>query len=177
MVLVFQVLGFLAGGVVLTRVLTVDSSKLDRLPLVGVGLAVALVAVVRFSDHVWQIGSGLPGSTRNASAASSFAAQHAADPGANNAFLAWARKEMLTVTARGRGTYYLEPAMVLKEPELWQWSTYELLPERATSKLSEADWIVFYGVNPVLTAEQRRQFGGITQFSPSYALALRSDAR
>jgi hypothetical protein len=108
---------------------------------------------------------------------SSFAAQHAADPGANNTFLAWARKEMLTVDARNHGTYYLKPATVLKEPELGQWSTYELLPERATSRLSEADWIVFYGVSPALTAEQRRQFGGIIQFSPGYALALRSNAR
>jgi hypothetical protein len=177
MMLVFQVLGFLAGGVVLARVLAAGSSPLERFPLAGVGLAAALVAGVLFWDHVWQIGSGLPGSTRTASAVSSFVAQHAADPGVNNTFLAWARKEMLTVTAHDHSTYYLEPATVLKEPELGQWSTYQLLPERATAKLSEADWIVFYGVNPTLTSEQRRQFGGITQFSPGYALALRSNAR
>ncbi len=177
MMLVFQVLGFLAGGVVLARVLAAGSLPQERFPLAGVGLVAALVAGVLFWDHVWQIGSGLPESTRTASAVSSFAAQHAADPGANNTFLAWARKEMLTVTSHGRGTYYMEPATVLKEPELGQWSTYELLPERATSKLSEADWIVFYGVSPILTAEQRRQFGGLTQFSPDYALALRYHAR
>jgi hypothetical protein len=176
MMLIFQVLGFLAGGAVLARALA-GSSLLERFPLAGVGLAVVLVAGVLFWDHVWQIGSGLPESTRTASAVSSFAAQHAADPGANNTFLAWARKEMLTVTAHGRGTYYLEPTTVLKEPQLGQWSTYELLPERATLKLSEADWIVFYGVKPILTPEQRRQFGGITQFSSGYALALRSNAR
>jgi hypothetical protein len=176
MALAFQVLGFLVAGGILAYVLAEGSLRIERFLLAGVGLAIALVASVLFWDHVWQIGSGLPESTRTASEVSSFAAQHAADPGANNAFLAWARREMLTV-ARDRGTYYLEPTMVLKEPQLGQWSTYELLPERATSKLSEADWIVFYGATSNTRAERRRQFGPIMQFSPGYALARRISAR
>ncbi len=177
MVLVFQVLGFLAGGAILTRILTAGSSSYERFSVACVGLAAAIVAGVLFWDHVWQIGSGLPESTRTASAASSFAAQTAPDPSANNTFLGWARNEMRTVTGHGRDTYYLEPATVLREPELGQWSTYELLPERATSKPSEANWIVFYGIPPTLTAEQRRTFSKIIRFSPGYALALRSNAR
>jgi hypothetical protein len=176
MVLVFQVLGFLAGGAALTRILTASSSPRERFPVACVGLAAAIVAGVLFWDHVWQIGSGLPGSTRTASAVSSFAAQTAPDPSANNVFLGWARNEMRTVTAHGNDTYYLEPATVLKEPELGQWSTYELLPGRATSTPSEANWIIFYGVPTTLTAKQRRTFNRIFRFSPDYALALRSNA-
>lgn len=177
MVLIFQVLGLLAAGVVLTRILTADSSPRERFSLACVGLAAAVVAGVLFWDHVWQIASGLPESTRTAAAASSFTAQTAPDPSANNTFLGWARNEMRTVTTDGHGTYYLEPATVLKEPQLGQWSTYELLPERATSTFREADWIVFYGVPPILTAEQRHTFSKVIQFSPGYALALRSNAR
>ena len=176
MVLVFQVLGFLVGGCILATVFAEGSKRLEFL-LAGVGLVVALVASVLFWDHVWQIGSSLPESTRTASELSSFAAQHAADPSANNEFLAWARHEMLTVATHNRGTYYLEPATVLKEPELGQWSTYELLPERATSKLGEADWILFYGATASMTAERRRHFSPIMQFAPGYALARRLNAR
>jgi hypothetical protein len=176
MALVFQVLGVLAGGVILSFVLARGRRPSKRLPMAGVGLAGALVACVLFLYHVYQNGSELPGATAADSAVSSFAAQHAGDPNAFNAFLVWARTEMLADTAHELGTYYLEPHSVLEDAELGQWSTYELLPERATSKLSEADWIVFYGVIPTLTAEQHRQFGQITAFSPGYALALRSDA-
>jgi hypothetical protein len=176
MVLVFQVLGFLAGGAVLTRIFTAGSSPRERLPLAGVGLAAALVASVLFWDHVWQIGSGLPGSTRTASAVSSFTAQHAPDPGANNAFLAWVRKDMLGITG-GRSTYYFESAKITENPLLYQWGTYELLPGREAAKLSEADWIVFYEASPLQITELSRQIGKMFQFSPGYALALRYHAR
>jgi hypothetical protein len=172
-----QVLATLAGGVLLARVLAARSPSFKRAPIAGVGLAAALAAGALFWEHVYQIGSGLPDATQVDFALSSFEAQHAADRGANNAFLAWARKAMLTTAPHGRGTYYLEPATIFNEPELSQWSTYELLPERATAKISEADWIVFYGQRPVLSAEQRHQFGGIVEFSPGYGLAARSHAR
>jgi hypothetical protein len=177
MVLLFQVLAILGGGFVLARLLGTGYSPLKRFPAAGVGLAGALVAGVLFAYHVYQVGSGLPESTQADAAVSSFSAQHAADPRANNAFLAWARNEMLADSGRDGGAYYMEPATVLENAELGQWSTYELLPERATSKLSEADWVVFYGVTPTLTAEQHRQFGVITQFEPGFALASRSNAR
>jgi hypothetical protein len=48
MVLVFQILGFLAGGVILACALTADSSSRASLRLAGVGSVVALVAVVVF---------------------------------------------------------------------------------------------------------------------------------
>jgi hypothetical protein len=176
MTLVFQVLGFLAGGMALVRLLAQGAPRLTRYPLAGVGMVVALVGGVLFWGHIWQIGSGLPESTRTASLVSSFAAQHEADPGANNAFLEWARKEMLGV-AGSRGTYYLEPAKVLADPLLSLWSTYELLPERETSKLSEAEWIVFYEAGPHLAIKQGRPLEKIFHYSSGYALALKSNAR
>jgi hypothetical protein len=176
MTLVFQVLGFLAGGVVLARVLAPGTLQSIRFSLAGVGLVVALVAGVLFWDHVWQIGSGLPESTRTASLVSSFVAQHEADPGANNAFLEWVRKDMLSI-AGSDSTYYFEPAKITENPLLYQWSTYELLPGRETAKLSEADWIVFYEASPLQIAELSRQIGKMSQFSPGYALALRYHAR
>jgi hypothetical protein len=176
MMLVFQMLGFLAGGVVLTRVLAPGTLQSTRFPVTGIGLVVALVAGVLFWDHVWQIGSGLPESTRTASLVSPFVAQHEPDPGANNAFLEWARKKML-VGSGSQGTYYLEPVTILTDPLLSLWTTYELLPERETSTLREADWIVYYATTPHLMIEQSRSFAKIFRFSPDSALALRSNAR
>lgn len=176
MVLVFQVLGFLAGGVVLARVLAPGTLQSTRFSVTCVGLVVALVAGVLFWDHVWQIGSGLPESTRTDSLVSPFTAQHEPDPGANNAFLEWARKKML-VGSGSQSTYYLEPVTIRENSLLDLWSTYELLPERETAKLDEADWIVFYEASPALIAGLSPQFTQISQSSPGYALALRSHAR
>jgi hypothetical protein len=177
--LILQALGVLVGGLLLARPLARIFPPRTRIPLAGVGLTAALAAGVLFFVHAYETGDGLPGQTRTDSEASLFEAEHAADPNANNAFLQWARNAMLTSPARNRGAgaYYLEPVAILQEPELYQWSTYELLPERVTSKLGEADWIVFYGVLPTLTAKERSQFGEIAEFSRGYAVALRTDAR
>jgi hypothetical protein len=177
MVLLLQALAVFGGGLFLARLLGTRLAPLKRLPAAGVGLAGALVAGVLFAYHVYQVGSGLPESTRADAAVSSFAAEHEADPGANNVFLVWARNQMLGDRRNAGGTYYIEPATVLEHAELGQWSTYELLPERATSTLSEATWVIFYGVIPALTAEQRHRFRAITQFAPGFALASRSNAR
>jgi hypothetical protein len=173
--LILEVVGVLAGGLVLTRMLARRSPPLKRRPMAAAGLAAALVAAVLFAYHVYEIGSGLPEATRTAAVITPFVAQHAADLQANNEFLEWARNVM-AADATHRGTYYLEPGTILANAELGQWSTYVLLPERATSKLDEAEWIVFYGVEPSLNAEQRRQFGAISEFAPGYALAPRSHA-
>jgi hypothetical protein len=173
--LILKVVGVLAGGLAVARMLARRSPSLKRRPMAAVGLAAALVAAVLFVYHVYEIGSGLPEATRASAAVTPFVAQHAGDLNANNAFLVWAQQVMAAHTTH-RGTYYLEPETLLANAELGQWSTYVLLPERATTKLGEAEWIVFYGVEPSLSAEQRRQFGSISEFAPGYALASRSHA-
>ncbi len=175
MALILEALAILVGGLVLARLLVSFSPSLKRFPIAGVGVVVALGAGVLFWYHAYRIASKLPESTATASEVSSFDAQHEGDTSANNAFLAWARKQMLADT-HGRGTYYLTPASVSEEPELYQWSTYELLPERATPKLREADWIVFYGAKRVSALEQRGKWT-ISQFASGYMLARRSNAR
>lgn len=176
MTLILQVLGFLVGGVVLARILTAASSRAQFLPLAGIGLAGALVAAILFVDHVVRIGSELSKSTHNSSTVSSFAAEHDGDPAANNIFFVWVRKKMLADDGLERATYYIEPAAALKESLLDQWSSYALLPGRPTSSLNEANWLIFYGTIPKLTVQQRHQFGLMTEFSPDYFLARRTDA-
>ena len=179
--LILEVLGVLVGGLLLARVLLLAGLLSTGPPAsprrsgAGIGVAVALVAGLLFWDHVYQVAGSFPEATRAASEVSPFAAQHAAVHGANNAFLAWARRQMLA-GRQERGTYYLEPATILGEATPLQWSTYVLSPERATPRLREADWIVFYGIAPQLTAEQSHQFGEIEEFSPDFALAQRLDA-
>jgi hypothetical protein len=195
--LILQALAVLVGGLVLARLL----SPLRSFAMAGVGLMVVLAAGVLFVVHGYKTASTLPEGTEAASEASLFQAEHAADPRANNEFLEWARNTMLaaphgrvgtgaggTGTGAGgtgtggtgtgvvAGTYYIEPAAVLQEAELGQWSTYELLPERATATPAEAEWIVFYGVAPQLSAAEQGRFGQLEEYAPGFALAGRSDA-
>jgi hypothetical protein len=172
--LILQALAVLAGGLLLARLLRGVLAPLRSFAVAGVGLLVVLVAVVLFAVHGYETASTLPEQTRAASEASVSEAEQAADPRAENEFLEWARHTMLA--AARAGTYYIEPAAVLQEAELGQWSTYELLPERATATPAEAQWIVFYGVAPRLTAAERGRFGAVEEYAPGFALARRSDA-
>jgi hypothetical protein len=175
MTIILQAIGVLAAGLVLAWLLASTLSPLQRSRFAGVGVAVTAIVGLLFVVHVLETGSGLPESTANAAKASLFDAEHAGDPSANNAFLVWACDRMLAQSGRG-GTYYLEPSNTLQNAELGQWATYVLLPERATEKLAEADWVVFYEATPESLAQVRGQIGPIVQFAPGYALARRSNA-
>lgn len=175
--LILQALAIIVGGIALAVFLGGVLSPLKRTPLSGVGLAVALVAGVLFFVNVYKTGNALSESTQLASETNLFEAEHDGDPAANNEFLEWAREAMLAHGhGKGGGTYYLEPATILANAELGQWSTYALLPERATATPGEADWIVFYDVPLTLTAQEHGQFGDIAEFSTGYGLAARVHA-
>jgi hypothetical protein len=175
MTIILQAIGVLAAGLVLAWLLASTLSPLQRSRFAGVGIAATAIVGLLFVVHVLETGSGLPESTASAAKVSLFDAEHAGNPNANNAFLVWARDRMLSKGGRG-STYYLEPPAVLQNAELGQWSTYVLLPERATAKLAEADWVVFYEVTPESVAQVGGQVGSIVQFAPGYALARRSNA-
>ena|ERR1700729_2544826 len=178
---VFQTLGLLVAGVVLSFLLRNTFDPLRRQPLAGVGVVIALVAVVGFFVHAYETGDTLSNSTSTTlpvSATEAQQAQQVADTTANNEFLTWARNTMVTDTNVHRHTeitYYIKPPAVMQEPELYQWSTYRLLPARVTGRLAEAQWILFYGVTPALPAYQGRQFDRLAEFSPGYVLAMRTD--
>ncbi len=176
MTIILQAVGVLAAGLVLAWLLASALAPLQRFRFAGVGIAVVAIAGVLFVVHALEIGSGLPESTATAAKASLFDAEHAGNPSANNAFLVWARRQMLAQSGRG-STYYLDPPSVLQNAELGQWSTYVLLPERATAKLAEADWIVFYEATAASFAHVRREVGQLIQFAPGFAVARRSNAR
>ncbi len=179
MSLILQALAVLVGGLLLARLLGGALAPLRTFALAGVGLLVVLIAGVLFVVNGYETASTLPAATQTASEASLFEAEHAADPRAPNEFLEWARHTMLAAahgTASVGATYYIEPATVLQEAELGQWSTYELLPDRATATPAEAEWIVFYGVAPRLTAAERSRFDVVKEYEPGFALARRTDA-
>jgi hypothetical protein len=173
MSLILQAIGVLAVGLVIAWLFATVISPLQRSRFVGVGIAVLAVAALLFVVHIFETGSGFSEGTATAAKASLFEAEHEGDLNANNAFLAWARNQMLAKSGLG-STYYIEPPAVLENAELGQWSTYVLLPERATATLSQANWIVFYGVAPALVAKISGPHREFTQFSPGFALARRS---
>jgi hypothetical protein len=175
--LILQALAIIVGGIALAVLFGGFLSPLKRAPLSGVGVVAALVAGVLFFVNVFKTGNALSESTQLASETNLFEAEHDGDPGANNEFLEWARDAMLAGHhGESRGTYYLEPPAILGNAELGQWSTYALLPERATATPAEANWIVFYDVPLTLTTQERGHFGDIAEFSNGYGLATRVDA-
>jgi hypothetical protein len=172
MTLILEAIGVLAVGLVIAWLFATVLSPLQHSRFVGVGLAVTVLAGLLFVVHLFETGSGFSESTATAAKASLFEAEHAGDPSANNAFLSWARSQMLEKSGRG-STYYIEPS-VLSNAELGQWSTYVLLPERETAKLSEAEWIVFYEAPSSLVSQVSGGHSQAIQFSPGFAIARRS---
>jgi hypothetical protein len=165
MTLVLQAAGVFAAGFVVTRLLAVRGYTLKRLPLVGLGPTVAVIACLAAVVHGYETGSTLH--------TDSAPGEPVHVPGVNNAFLEWAQKR-IRATAHGRQvTYSFQPAADLQNGDLLQWGTYVLLPERATSRVREADWVVLYEAS----AAEGRQFGPVVWYTPNFGIARRSVAR
>jgi hypothetical protein len=88
--------------------------------------------------------------------------------GLNTAFLYWARARI-----PANGTFYLYPAGPASDAATYQWSTYQLAPRLSVDKPDEADWLVFYGVDPAKTDYDSTLFGPPVRYEPKFYLASR----
>ena len=103
------------------------------------------------------------------------AADLAAGAGAQTGFLSWAGRQI--TSGRVTPTFWLAPVSAQSDPFTEQWSTYQLLPARQVEAPQQANWIVFYGIDPRRFVYDRAAFPRLLEFSPTFAIAERMRVR
>jgi hypothetical protein len=174
MVLLLQVLGVLAGALVISAFVRGDSRGLRPDPP-AIAIVAAIAGCILFWGQAWSVGSELNGERKHLAATRAFDAFVApgVSQGQNVRFLEWARKRM----PRG-DTFAIMPADMWQQADMfipYQWSTYQLSPHRSVAP-QDADWLVFYGTAPEALDYDRRAFDPPVKYGPGFALARRHDA-
>jgi hypothetical protein len=168
--LVAEVLGVLLGGAAIA-ILARAWRRGSFSRTAGVAVVVTMLAAVLCVPNLWSALRGFATSAATNQRLSAPAAEIAAGTSANNAFLGWARAKMLM--AGRQPEFWLAPAAARKNSFTHQWSTYRLLPARQADLMGQADWIVFYKVNPAQVDYDRAVFASPTVYGPGFALAQR----
>lgn len=174
MTLLAEVVGVLFGGAVIAALLQLAGPP-AFIRAVGVAMVVAAVASVLFFENVWGLSSSFSAAIKANGALSRQAAELAGAMGTNTGFLSWSR--MKIVNGHETPSFWLAPDAARENSVIYQWSTYQLLPARETDLAREANWIVFYGVNPAEVAYDHTAFGRLFVYARGFALAQRTDAR
>jgi hypothetical protein len=170
--LLAEIFGVLFGGAAIASLLQVSGSSMFG-RAAGVAVLVAAFASLLFFENVWGLSSSFPASTKLNEAITKKAAEVAGGAGTNTAFLAWAQGKI--VGGHAAPTFWLTPATARTDALTYQWSTYELLPGRETDLMQEANWIVFYGVNPATVYYDHSAFGRLIVYAPGLAVAQRTN--
>ena len=131
--------------------------------LVAVVTALALVVG---AGTLWDSGASL----RDAASRSTTSPEAEAAGGRalamNVEFLAWAQERM-----DAGETFFMPPAGPGNDVSQYQWATYQLFPSLSVARPEDADWIVFYELEPRSWRAGRRHFGAVETFAPGFALA------
>ena len=86
-------------------------------------------------------------------------------PGVQSGFAEWIRARL----APGQ-RFYLAPSAT-QDVSVYQWFTYRLLPNLATDRPQEADWLIFYGTTPRASGYVHMIKGIATRYGPGYSIA------
>ena len=86
-------------------------------------------------------------------------------PGVQSGFAEWIRARL----APGQ-RFYLAPSAT-QDVSVYQWFTYRLLPNLATDRPQEADWLIFYGTTPRASGYIHMIKGIATRYGPGYSIA------
>jgi hypothetical protein len=162
----FQVLGVIAAGIAVTALWR-------RGGAVSPIAAAAMVAIVLASTFlwpgVWRAGDQLNRMRRDAVEATRFeAGLHGGRYlGVNVDFLVWAGERI-----PANGTFAIVPEA---PASIYQWATYQLFP-RTYAPEEEADYILFYGVEPSQASWDRAEFGKPLAYGSGMAMVRRSGA-
>jgi hypothetical protein len=170
--LLAEIAGVLCGGAAVAAALQLAGAPALRRPA-GVAVVVVALASLLFFGNVWDVAKSMRAATRADRALSKQTAELAGGTGANAGFLAWARTRI--VGRRQAPTFWLVPAAARNDGLVYQWSTYQLLPARATDSVREANWIVFYQADPSSVRYDRAAFRRLSVYAPGFAVAARTD--
>lgn len=165
MALLFQIGAILVAGfvVALPWRRTPTSAVLARSV---VALAVAF-AYIAFWGHVWQNGKSFwtQRAQWRAVAQPAIVGGTLAEPGLQVGFAEWIRARL-----KPGDRFYLVPSPT-RDDAVYQWFTYRLHPSLMTEKPEQADWLVFYGIEPRETGLTHLIKGNAEQYGQGYSLA------
>jgi hypothetical protein len=164
MALLFQIGAILmAGFVVALPWRSRPTPAILARSVVAVAVAFGYIA---FWGHVWQNGKSFWAQRAQWRAVAQPAIAGApAEPGLQVAFAEWIRAQL-----KPGDSFYLVPSPT-RDEAVYQWFTYRLIPSLMTEKPEQADWLVFYGINPRETGLTNLIKGVAEQYGPGYSLA------
>jgi hypothetical protein len=189
MSLLLQTVGILVATVLVARVVFAGAGP-RRYALACLAVVAALTATLAFTSVDSQLRAMKTNREANAAAREAGATDEVLlnlsgqRVGVNTAFTDWVRTAI-----PGHDTYYLVMAPGAEVAGLPHWITYRMLPHVAThiegqdgtnsarpasvAGAAEADWIVFYGVEPRNWSLRKRFHLRLHHFAPGLALGQR----
>ena len=164
MALLFQIGAILMAGFVVSLAWTAR----PRPPAIARSIVVLAVAFgyIAFWGHVWQNGRSFWAQRAQWRAVAQPAIVGApAEPGFQAGFAEWIRSRL-----EPGDRFYLVPSPT-RDEAVYQWFTYRLIPNLVTEKPEQADWLIFYGINPRESGLTHLIKGIAQQYGPGYSLA------
>ena len=164
MALLFQIAAILMAGFIVA----LPWRRRPKPSVVASSIAAVAVAFgyIAFWGHVWQNGKSFWAQRAQWRAVAQPAIVGApTEPGLQVGFAEWIRSRI-----KPGDRFYLVPSPT-RDEAVYQWFTYRLLPSLMTEKPEQADWLVFYGINPRETGLTHLIKGVAEQYGPGYSLA------
>jgi hypothetical protein len=167
MSLLSQVLGVAGAGIAIS-VLWRRSGASN--PALAVGIVAAVLATALAWPNAWRSGDQLDQMRRDAPAIDRFQADlHGGRGlGVDVEFLLWAADRI----PPGATFAMLPPA----SDAVYQWATYQLFPRRYVPE-ENADYILFYGIEPTRSKYDRAEFGRPAVYGSGLGIVRRRGAR
>jgi hypothetical protein len=165
MVLLLQVIAVLVAGSVAALVWSSSKTSPQTIARAIVVLAVAF-AYLAFGAKVWQTSESLLSQRSQWETLTPGQAAVAGTPGGvQGGFAEWIRSRL-----QPGQRFYLVPSAT-QDVSVYQWFTYRLLPNLATDRPQQADWLVFYGTSPRASGYTHLITGMAARYAPGYSIA------
>jgi hypothetical protein len=165
MVLLLQLSAVLLAGSVAAAAWSSSKPSPHAIARAIVVLALAF-GYLAFFGKVWQTSKSLLSQRSQWEAMTPAEAALAGTPaGVQWGFAEWIRPRL----APGQ-RFYLVPSAT-QDVSVYQWFTYRLLPNLATDRAQQADWLIFYGTSPKASGYLHQIKGLAAQYAPGYSIA------
>jgi hypothetical protein len=130
-------------------------------------------AYIAFWGHLWQTGRSFwseRSDWKTVGRPQADVAGAPPEPGFQTPFAEWIRERL-----KPGDRFYLVPSPT-RDEAVYQWFTFRLLPNLATDRPQQADWLIFYGTSPRQTGLIHSIRGIAQQYGPGYSIARTNHA-
>ena len=165
MVLLLQLGAVLLAGSVTAVAWSSSKASPQTIARAIVVLAIAF-AYLAFWGKVWQTGDNFLSQRSGWETLKPAQAAVAGTPsGVDGSFAEWIRGRL-----KPGDRFYMVPSAT-QDISVYQWFTYRLLPNLATDRPQQADWLIFYGTTPRASGYIHLIKGVAAQYAPGDSIA------